>query len=349
MEKLFQQDSPYITSKFSTRRIMLDVIIALIPCIIAGVIFFGWGTLILVAVCSLTAFLSELLYTLFKNNTWNWKAIKGSSATDLSCILTGILLALNVPNSLIWSYENNNYYFGNIWMVIVGTVFAIVIVKMLFGGIGKNFANPALTARIFMVISFSALMGSAATNNIIGIDAVSSATWLSSGHNITDISNNWLGMLLGNKGAAALGETSIAAIILGFIYLTIRKVIDPRLPLLIITGVGIFAFLFEALPNGGSINEMLLLTAGHLMTGGLAFGAVFMATDYSTSPNTVAGKIIFGLGIALLIVVIRVFGSYPEGVSFAIVLMNLVVPIIDKFIYPKAFGKRKLNKAGAVK
>lgn len=348
MEKLVVKTSPYITSKFSTRKIMLDVIIALIPCIIAGIIFFGWGTLILVVICSITAFVSELLFTLIKNNKWTWEAVKNSSATDLSCIVTGILLAINVPASLIWTYDKEamafipgTINFANIWMPILATVFAIVLVKMVFGGIGRNFANPALTARLFMVIAFGAIMGTVGTSNIIGLDAVSSATWLSAGRDAASVSSNWFNFLIGNKGAAAFGETSVIAILIGYIYLTIRKVIDPRLPLIIIGGVAIFAFLFDALPSGASFADMMLLVAGHILTGGLMLGAVFMATDYATSPNTFLGNVIYGLGIALIIVVIRVFGSYPEGVSFAIVIMNITVPLIDKYIYPRAFGRQK--------
>ena len=348
MDKLIEKTSPFITSKFSTRRIMLDVIIALIPCIIAGVLFFGWGTLILVAVCSATAFISELLFTLIKNNKWNWEAVKNSSATDLSCIVTGILLALNLPASIIWAYDKEamafvpgSISFANIWMPMIGAVFAIVLVKMAFGGIGRNFANPALTARIFMVIAFGSVMGTVGTSNIIGLDAATSATWLSAGRDAAAVSSNWFNFLIGNKGAAAFGETSIIAILVGFIYLVIRKVIDPRLPLIIIGGVAVFAFLFDALPSGGSFVDMMLVVAGHILTGGLMLGAVFMATDYSSSPNTFLGSVIFGLGIALLVVLIRVFGSYPEGVSFAIVIMNIVVPLIDKYIYPRAFGRQK--------
>ncbi|HEY8444180.1 MAG TPA: RnfABCDGE type electron transport complex subunit D [Clostridia bacterium] len=348
MDKLAVKSSPYISSNFSTRKIMLDVIIALIPCVIAGVIFFGWGTLILVAVCCVTAFVSELLFTLIKNNKWTWEAVKNSSATDLSCIVTGILLALNVPASLIWAYDSQTMTYipgsislANIWMPILGTVFAIVLVKMAFGGIGRNFANPALTARLFMVIAFGSVMGTVGTANIIGLDAVGSATWLSAGRSAADVSANWLNFLIGNKGAAALGETSVIAILIGFIYLTIRKVIDPRLPLLIIGGVAIFAFLFDALPSGAGFADMMLIVAGHVLTGGLMLGAVFMATDYATSPNTLVGNIIYGLGIALLVVLIRVFGAYPEGVSYSIVIMNIVVPLIDKYIYPRAFGRQK--------
>ena len=342
MEKLFIRTSPYISSRFATRKIMRDVIIALIPCIIAGVLFFGWGTLILIGVCSATAFISELFFTLIKNNKWKWEAVKNSSATDLSCIVTGILLALNVPASIMWkANEPGVISFANIWMPILGTIFAIVFVKMVFGGIGKNFANPALTARIFMVVAFGTFMGTIGTNNIIGLDAVSSATWLSAGRDATAVSSQWFNMLIGNKGAAAFGETSVIAILLGFIYLSIRKVIDPRLPLMIIGGVAVFAFLFDALPDGGNFSDMMLIVAGHVLTGGLMLGAVFMATDYSSSPNTFRGNIVFALGIALLVVVIRVFGATREGVSYAIVIMNILVPLIDKYIYPRAFGKQR--------
>ncbi|HEY8390196.1 MAG TPA: RnfABCDGE type electron transport complex subunit D [Clostridia bacterium] len=344
MEKLFVRTSPYISSRFATRKIMLDVIIALIPCIIAGVIFFGWGTLILIGVCCLTAFVSEFLFTLIKNNKWNWEAVKNSSATDLSCFVTGILLALNLPASLVWkSGQPGVISLANIWMPMVGTVFAIVFVKMAFGGIGKNFANPALAARIFMVVSFGAFMGTVGTNNIIGLDAVSSATWLST-RNASAVSSQWFNMLIGNKGAAAFGETSVIAILIGYIYLSVRKVIDPRVPLIIIGGVAVFAFLFDALPNGSSFSEMMLLVAGHVLTGGLMLGAVFMATDYSSSPNTFRGNVIFALGIALLVVIIRVFGKTDEGVSYAILIMNILVPLIDKYIYPRAFGRKRATR-----
>lgn len=340
MEKLINGISPHVTSHFATRRIMLDVIIAMLPMMAASVLFFGLRSLAIMGVAVAAAMIAELLFTVIRGK-FTKKSFFSSSAWDLSCVVTGILVALNVPVGI------------DLWVVALGSVFAIVIVKMMFGGIGKNFANPALTARLFLFAAFAGKMGAHASVNLIGgLENITGATWLSAGRDPAGIASGWLNMLIGNKGAAAIGETSVIAILLGYVYLVARKVIDFRLPLMIVGGVAAFAFLMDGIPgmiDGNTGAETLQLVAGHVITGGLLMGAVFMATDYASSPNTFAGSVIYALGIALLIVVIRVFGALPEGVSFAIVIMNIVTPLIDKHIVPKPFGKCRQVKNDSCK
>lgn len=347
MNNLMMSVSPHITSSFTTKKLMRDMLIALIPCAIMSVLFFGWGALIMIVICAGSAYLWEFLYNLVFAKANNQQFIfKEATCNDLSCLVTGVLLALNLPVSIVVN-SSGSIIFNNIWMVFIGSAFSIIIVKMIFGGIGKNFVNPALMGRIFMLFAFSSVIITTGTYNIIGIDNVSSATWLDTNTRLASVvKNNWLEMLLGNRGASAVGETCIIAVVIGMIYLTIRRVIDVRLPLIIIGSTALFAFLMDGLPRGaGSMEDTLLITAGHLLSGGLWFGAVFMATDYSTSPNTFLGKAIYGVGIAILTVLIRVFGKYPEGISFAIVIMNIFSVIIDRYIYPKPFGHCKKARA----
>jgi electron transport complex protein RnfD len=320
MVSLKVSSSPHITGKFTTRRIMLDVIIALIPAAIAGALFFGFYSLIVVAVCVGACVLTEF--------TYNYLRKKPQTAGDLSAAVTGMLLGLNMPPLV------------PIYVPVLGSVFAIVIVKMLFGGIGKNFANPAITARIFLTLSFGSLMtyfispadySQGFFNGFFGAfsmaDAVASPTPLRSGN------ESLLYMFLGNVGGC-IGETSAVALLLGAAYLTVRKVIDIRLPLVIIGVVAVMSLLF-----GGSFDAMLYGVLG----GGLLLGAIFMATDYSTSPNTTLGMIIYGAAVGLIAALLREYSPMPEGMSYAILLGNLIVPLIDKYIYPKKFGEKKRN------
>jgi len=317
---------------------MCDVLIALTPAAVCSVLFFGWMSLAVIAVCMAACFVSELLYGMVRHRKFSMDGLKESTAWDCSCLVTGLLLALNLSVTI------------PLWAAAVASVFAVVIVKMLFGGIGKNIFNPALMGRIFLFIALGRLFATEAANNIIGLaEDVSGATWLlNRPYDPTGFS--LLNMFIGNTGAAAIGETSVIAILLGFAYLSVRKVIDFRLPLLIIAGTAAFAFLFDCLVAQRAVGEWGYTVAAHIMSGGLMLGAVFMATDYSTSPNTMIGTIIYGLGIAFLVVLIRVFSeSLPEGVSFAIVIMNAVSVILDRFIRPRFFGKGKVKKAKALK
>lgn len=293
---LLVSPSPHVRAKDSTTRIMLDVIIALIPALVASVFIFGWRVLLVVATCVATCVVSE----------WGFEKICKRDVTvgDLSAIVTGILLAFNLPATI------------PLWQAVFGSVVAIVVVKQLFGGIGKNFANPAITARVVMLLSFAGTMSNFATKN----DAVSSATPLSGGE-----MPSYLGLFLGNHGGS-LGETCALALLIGGVYLVIRKVITWHTPVVFIATVFVLSFAFGEDP------------VQQILTGGLMLGAIFMATDYSTTPPTKWGKVIFGVGCGLITVLIRVFGNYPEGVSFAILFMNILTPYITIWTKKRPLG-----------
>ena len=355
MNKLTVSASPHASKKRSTRSIMTDVLIALTPAFIAAIVFFGYHVVINAVVCMGSCFAFELLYTLIYKKDFSRKAVKSSSCFDLSCLVTGLILALNMPRVTVVRGWNLNVYSGKVpsggnaadyvvfsgdtvILCIVASLIAIVLVKMLFGGIGKNFANPAATARVFLLLAFSSGM---MYGNTVGagpmLPASTGATWLSGGAH-TASGSSLLNMFIGNRGAAAVGETSMIALIIGYVYLCARKVIDFRLPLIIIGSTAVFALLFDGAGHGLKGADLFTNMLAHVMSGGIAFGAVFMATDYSTSPNTFLGSALFGFGIALLTMLIRVFGTYSEGMSFAILVMNITVPLIDKFIVPRPFG-----------
>lgn len=354
MNNLTVSASPHITNKKnSTRGIMLDVIIALMPALIAAVFFFGYHVVINVVVCIVFCFGIELLYGLIIKKDFSLNGVKKSSALDLSSVVTGIILALNLPAKMKvsgWdlnvykasshSLENMIISFDGILVCIIGSLFAIVLVKMLFGGIGKNFANPAASARVFLLLAF----GFGAVQTIgLGFNASTGATWLS-GNKATSNSSLLFNLFIGNHGSAAVGETCMIALILGYLYLSIRRVIDFRIPLMIVASAAVFALLFDGLGRNLTGPKLINNLLANIMSGGLVFGAIFMATDYSTSPNTFIGNIIFCIGIGLFTMLIRVYANWPEGMSFAIVLMNLVVPLIDKYIVPKPFGYVKTVK-----
>ncbi|MBO5280544.1 MAG: RnfABCDGE type electron transport complex subunit D [Clostridia bacterium] len=298
--------SPHIHSGRSTSAIMRDVLIALLPTTVAGTIIFGLRSLLVVAVCVISCVLLEALYNLITK--------KDQTIGDLSAAVTGLLLALNLPANV------------PIWQCVVGCVFAIILVKCLFGGIGRNLVNPAITARVFMLVSFSSLAKAAFPANV---DAVSSATPLMQIEQGTIPS--LLDLFLGKNGGA-IGEVSAAALLVGFIYLLCRRVITWHIPVFFIGSVFLLSFALE-----GSATTALAL----ILSGGLFIGAIFMATDYVTSPPTPLGKIVFGLGAGLLTFLIRHFGAYPEGVSFAILFMNILTPYIEKLGAFKVFGGRK--------
>ncbi len=360
MKNLKVSVSPHIRQgSKTTRSIMLDVLIALMPSLVMAIIYFGYHVLINAVVCMGSCFAFELLYTLILKKDFSRKAVRESSCWDCSCLVTGLILALNLPRVMRVDGWDLNVYgksllnsglraedsivFGGdtVILCVIGSLIAIVLVKMLFGGIGKNFANPAATARIFLLLAF----GFAFTNTTgLGdtLPASTGATWLS-GAKATD-GNTLINMFIGNRGAAAVGETCIIALLIGYVYLSIRKVIDFRIPLIIMGSAAVMALLFDGAVNGLTGAKLFGNMAAHLMSGGLLFGAIFMATDYSTSPNTFWGSALFAFGIALFTMLIRAFGSYPEGMSFAILVMNITVPLIDKYIVPRPFGYEKKVK-----
>ena len=318
MNNLTVSSSPHIKAKETVSSIMLDVIIALIPASLAGVYFFGWRALAVILTSVAACVLSEFVYE---------KAMKKPvSVRDLSAIVTGLLLALNLPVTI------------PLWMVVIGAVFAIVIVKQLYGGLGKNFVNPALAARCFMMISWAGCM--TAFVNPTGVDAVSTATPLAiikgvSEGNLPTLTQAFLG-----AKAGCIGETSGAMLLLGFLYLLFKRVVDFRTPVFYIASFALLIYLFGTNNTGYSQGYFTLM---HLLTGGLLLGSIFMATDYVTTPTTHLGRIIFGIGCGFLTFAIRKFGSYTEGVSFAILLMNLVTPIIERFTTVKPFGEVRKN------
>ena len=293
---LLVSTSPHVRAKHTTRSIMLDVIIALCPALVASVIIFGWRAALVTAFCVALCVFFE----------WAFEKICKRDVTvgDLSAIVTGLLLSFNLPVGI------------PLWQAAIGCLVAIVIVKQLFGGIGCNFANPAITARVVMLISFAGSMSDFAAKN----DATSSATPLSGGE-----MPSVLDLFLGNHGGS-LGETCALALLLGGVYLIVRRVITWHTPVVFVATVFVFTFLLGENP------------VEHVLTGGLLLGAIFMATDYSTTPSTKWGKVIFGLGCGIITVLIRVFGNYPEGVSFAILFMNILTPLISMWTRKKAFG-----------
>lgn len=298
--------SPHVRTKDTTARIMFYVILALLPASIFGIFNFGLRALLITAVCIATCVVSEFLFELLIH--------KKSTIKDLSAVVTGLLLALNLPVSL------------PIWQAILGSVFAIVIVKMLFGGLGQNFMNPALGARCFLLVSFAGTM----TN--FNCDAYTGATPLAMMRNGESVDT--MKMLIGTT-SGTIGETSVIAILIGAIILILLGVIDLTIP-----GTYIVTFVVFILLFGGHGFDWNYVTA-QLCGGGLMLGAFFMATDYVTSPITPRGKVVYGILLGILTGLFRVFGANAEGVSFAIILSNLLVPIIEKLTIPRAFGQKK--------
>lgn len=316
--------SPHLRSPETTTGIMLDVIIALIPSLVAAICIFGWRSLLVTCVTVGTCVLSEFIArkVMRRDNT----------ISDLSAVVTGILLAFNLPVTI------------PLWMAAIGSVVAIVVVKQFFGGIGCNFINPALVGRIVLMMSFPTAMGSWAvplawrSGSVVtgATPMVQLSTVLESGVS-TDALNaaglpSLTEMLLGVRGGS-LGEVCALTLILGGLYLMIRRVITPVIPLCYTGTVAVIMLI----ASGGN----LTFTAYELLGGGLLLGAIFMATDYTTSPMTRKGKIIYAIGCGLITGLIRLFGNMPEGVSFSIILMNILVPHIEKLTAPRPFGRRK--------
>lgn len=323
--KLVVSASPHDRTKKTVRSIMLDVIIALVPSLIASVVFFGPRALLVEAVAVGTCVITEYICRVFMK--------RNQTIGDLSAVITGLLLAFNLPVSI------------PLWMVMIGSVIAIVVVKQFFGGIGQNFVNPALVGRIVLLTSFPVAMStwtSPLTWSTGNLDGITSASPLATIHTMvsTGVSPeaSLLEMLFGWR-AGCLGETCAIAIILGGLYLIVRKVISPTIPLVYIGTVALFMLV------AGKGN--LEFVAYELLGGGLLLGAVFMATDYTTSPITFKGKIIFAIGCGAITSIIRIFGNLPEGVSYSILIMNILVPLIENITLPKPFGTPKKQKKEA--
>ena len=310
-EKLYVSSSPHLRSGVNTKKIMLDVLIALMPALVAAVIIFGIRVLLVVGVTVLSCIISEYICRKLMK--------RENTVSDLSAVVTGVLLAFNLPVSI------------KLWMAALGGVIAIVVVKQMFGGLGQNFVNPALISRIVLMVSFPQAMTSwpkPFSGTYLGPDSVTTATPLAILKSSSGDLPNYLEMFLGFRGGC-LGETCILAIIIGGIYLILRGVIKPTIPLCFISTVFIMSFLLGRDP------------LFEILSGGLFLGAIFMATDYVTSPLTTKGKIIYSVGCGLITIIIRSFGTLPEGVSFSIILMNILVPHIEYLTLPKAVKERK--------
>ena len=313
-EKLIVSPSPHLRSGATTQKIMMDVIIALVPAVIASAIIFGPRALMLVAISVATCVVSE----------WICRKVmkRENTIADLSAVVTGILLAFNVPVGI------------NPLMLMFGGIAAIVVVKQMFGGIGQNFVNPALTARIILMSSFPAQMSTwevpmAYLHPADAMTTASPLTILKTGADgqIPSLLNMFVGVRAG-----CLGETCAVALILGGVYLVLRKVISPVIPLTYIGTVAVISAIAG--------RDVLL----DLLSGGLLLGAIFMATDYTTSPINFKGRIVFAVGCGVLTMLIRIFGSLPEGVSFSIIIMNILVPHIERLTRPKPFGKERAKQ-----
>ncbi len=322
MKKLLVSASPHIHSPETTTGVMGDVIISLLPALAMAVVWFGSRALVLTAVCIGTAVLAE----------WVSRRVmkRPNTLGDLSAVVTGLILALNLPATL------------PLWMAAIGSIVAIVVVKQMFGGIGQNFVNPAMTARIILMVSFPTAMArwTAPLASAWSADAVTTATPMaslavSSGGNLSaDLPSLWQ-MLVGYHGGS-MGEVCALALLVGGVYLIIRRVISPIIPAAYIGTVAVWMLLAG--------HGDLRFVAYELLGGGLLLGAFFMATDYATSPITAKGKWIFGIGCGIITSVIRLYGSLPEGVSFSIILMNILVPHIERLTLPRAFGAEKEKK-----
>lgn len=320
--------SPHIRAPQDTPSLMRDVLIALLPACVLGIYRFGYRALLVLLLCTAAAVLTEwALHKLLKRTT---------TITDLSAAVTGVLLGMNLPVSAPW------------WMCILGSVFAIALVKVPFGGIGNNFVNPALAARGFLLASFPVQMTAwtAPVNTFLSAsaDAISTATPLTQlvqGGTFSAASSpmqEFLPLLLGER-AGCIGEVSAIALLIGFGYLLVRQVVSWRIPVLYIATV----FVGTAVLSGG--NSPLWTGTLHTVSGGLVLGACFMATDYSTSPVTPKGQLLYAIGCGILTVVIRLYGGYPEGVSYSILIMNLCVPLIERYVRARVYGEVKRHAA----
>ncbi|SHE62124.1 electron transport complex protein RnfD [Caldanaerobius fijiensis DSM 17918] len=314
--KLYVTSSPHFGTADDVKRIMLDVIISLIPALIAAIVIFGIRALYITIICVTAAVMTEAAI--------EWIFHKDITVGDFSAAVTGLLLAFNLPVTVPW------------WIGVIGSMFAIAVVKMVFGGLGYNFMNPALAARAFLLASWPVQM-----THWTSPDGVTTATPLAllKGTEVSGKLPDLWDLFIGNVGGS-LGETSALALLIGAVYLLYRKVITLRIPASYILTVAFMTWVFG---KQGLFTGMPLY---HILAGGLILGAFYMATDYTTSPITPKGQIIFGIGCGILTSVIRLYGGYPEGVSYSIILMNLATPLIDKYTAPRVFGKVMKNEGG---
>ncbi|HZK57938.1 MAG TPA: RnfABCDGE type electron transport complex subunit D [Clostridia bacterium] len=309
-ERLFVSSSPHIRDENTIQKVMLDVIIALLPATLGALYYFRINGAKIILLSVLTAVASEAVFQKIRKQP--------ITINDLSAVVTGLLLAFNIPSSAPW------------WIPILGAVIAIVVVKQFFGGIGHNFMNPALAARIMLMVSYTGHMTSWVEP---GVDAISTATPLSFVKGLTEIPDKapkLFDMLMGNTGGC-LGETSAILLILGGIYLVYRGVISIQVPAIYIATVAVITLIF------GQFNVYFMLY--HLLAGGLMLGAIYMATDYASAPVTPMGRVIFAFGCGILTSIFRLYGGYPEGVGFSILLMNIAAPLIEKYTSPRVFGE----------
>ncbi|QXM05747.1 RnfABCDGE type electron transport complex subunit D [Crassaminicella indica] len=308
--RLIASSSPHIRADESVNKIMRDVVIALLPATLAGVYFFRMGAVKVILAAVIAAVLTEAAIQKICK--------KPVTINDWSAVVTGLLLAFNIPASAPW------------WIPVIGSIFAIAIVKQVFGGLGHNFMNPALAARAMLLASWPVQMTAWIKP---GADAVSTATPLGMlKEGTTEAFPSLADLVIGNVGGC-IGETSAILLIIGGIYLVYRGVITPRIPVIYIGTVAVLMMIF----GGFDVNYMLT----NVFAGGLMIGAIYMATDYASSPVTPKGQVIFALGCGILTAVIRKFGGYPEGVSYSILVMNVAAPLIDKYTSPRVFGEVK--------
>ena len=307
--KLTVASSPHIRGNFRTNRIMLDVVIALLPALVVGICMFGLQSLLVTLVCIVCAVLAEVLYSLVTKTR--------QTAVDGSAVVTGLLLAMTLPHTV------------PLWLAAVGSVFAIIVVKAMCGGLGQNIFNPALAARAFMMLILPVGL-----THFVGVDGVSAATPLH--HMVMPAlpEESLMDMFLGNC-PGSIGEISALALLIGGVYLVIRKVISPRIPVAYLGSVAVLTLVFSK--TDAPVQWMLY----SLLSGGVMLGAIFMATDYATSPATPVGQIVYGIGCGVLTVIFRYFGLFPEGVTYAILLMNALVWVIDRYTPIRRFGTKK--------
>ncbi len=319
MGKFLVSPSPHVHADVSTRSLMRDVVIALAPAALVSILFYGWSELLVLAVSVASCVLLEWAIT-------KWLLKRPSTISDLSAVVTGMLLALNLPVTTPW------------WVVLIGAIFAIGVVKMTFGGIGQNLFNPAIAGRVFLLISFPTYMTdwTVPQGFIHSTDAVSGATLLgkyAEGGVEAVAGTDYLQTMFFNIGGSA-GEISTVALLLGFVYLLCRRVVKPWIPLSIFATVFVISGIFWLVDPATYTDPVF-----NLLTGGVVLGACFMATDYVTSPMSTAGGVVYGVGIGLILMMIRYFGSYPEGMSFAILIMNCAVPLLNNWFHPRKYGR----------
>lgn len=313
--------APHMHSPLSTQSLMRDVIVALMPALVVSALVYGLSVLYVTAIAVVSCVLVEFLIQKY--------LIKGvSTLGNLSAVVTGLLLAFNLPANIPW------------WIIVIGAVVAIGVAKMTFGGLGHNPFNPALVGRVFLLIAYPVQMTSfPEIEPVVGgiVDTFSGATPLAAVKSGTlSVVDANLGSMFGGFTGGSMGELSAAALLAGGLYMLWRRVITWHIPVAVLGSMAAFAFIVALMQGGGA--ELYALPAFHLLAGGAMLGAIFMATDYVTSPMTPKGMLIYGVGIGVITMIIRLWGAYPEGMSFAILLMNAVTPLINKYVKPRRFG-----------